>query len=64
MTYEFDAVGNWTKETIQRWTEKNGALSLMETVVSRERQITYHSKNRGETRDVLSPISNTQCPIY
>lgn len=42
MTYEFDAVGNWTKETIQRWTEKSGALSLMETVVSRERQITYH----------------------
>jgi len=42
VTYEFDAVGNWTKETIQRWTEKNGALSLMETVVSRERQITYH----------------------
>ncbi len=42
VTYEFDTVGNWTKETIQRWTEKNGALSLMETVVSRERQITYH----------------------
>ncbi|SPP65887.1 hypothetical protein [Nitrospira lenta] len=42
VTYEFDTVGNWTKETIQRWTEKHGALSLMETVVSRERQITYH----------------------
>ena len=42
VTYEFDAAGNWTKETIQRWTEKNGALMLMETVVSRERQITYH----------------------
>lgn len=42
VTYEFDAVGNWTKETIQRWTEKHGALSLMETVVSRERQIVYY----------------------
>lgn len=42
VTYEFDPGGNWTKETIQRWTEKNGALSLMETVVSRERQITYY----------------------
>lgn len=42
VTYEFDAVGNWTKETIQRWTEKNGALVLMETVVSRERQIAYY----------------------
>lgn len=42
VTYEFDAVGNWTKETIQQWIEKNGALSLMEAVVSRERQITYH----------------------
>jgi len=42
VTYEFDAVGNWTKETIQRWPEKNGTLSLLETVVSRERQITYH----------------------
>ena len=42
VTYEFDAAGNWTKETIQRWTEKNGALALLETVVSRERQITYH----------------------
>ena len=42
VTYEFDTVGNWTKETIQRWTEKNGALSLLETVVSRERQITYY----------------------
>ena len=42
VTYEFDAVGNWTKETIQRWTERNGTLSLLETVVSRERQITYY----------------------
>lgn len=40
--YEFDAAGNWTKETIQRWTEKSGALTLAETVVSRERQITYY----------------------
>lgn len=42
VTYEFDTVGNWTKETIQRWTEKNGVFSLLETVVSRERHITYH----------------------
>ncbi|MEQ1656045.1 MAG: hypothetical protein ABL960_10130 [Nitrospira sp.] len=42
VTYEFDAAGNWTKEIIQRWTEKNGTLSLLETVVSRERQITYY----------------------
>ena len=42
VTYEFDTVGNWTKETIQRWTERNGTLSLLETVVSRERQITYY----------------------
>lgn len=42
VTYEFDAVGNWTKETIQRWTERNGTLSLLETVISRERQITYY----------------------
>ena len=42
VTYEFDAAGNWTKETIQRWAEKNGTLSHLETVVSRERQITYY----------------------
>ncbi len=42
VTYEFDAVGNWTKETIQRWTEKKGTLALMETVVSRERRIIYY----------------------
>ena len=42
VTYEFDAAGNWTKETIQRWTEKHGTLVLLETVVSRERQITYY----------------------
>jgi len=42
VTYEFDAAGNWTKEIIQRWTEKNGTLEPLETVVSRERQITYY----------------------
>lgn len=42
VTYEFDAAGNWTKEMVQRWTEKNGTRALLETVVSRERQITYH----------------------
>lgn len=47
VTYEFDQEGNWTKETIHRWTEKHGALSLMETVVSRERQIVYYDNNRS-----------------
>ena len=42
VTYEFDAAGNWTKEIIQRWTEKNGTLEPLETVVSRERQMTYY----------------------
>lgn len=42
VTYEFDAAGNWAKETIQRWTEKNGTLALLETVVSRKRQMTYY----------------------
>jgi hypothetical protein len=42
VTYEIDQAGNWTKETVQRWTDKNGAVSLSETTVSRERQITYY----------------------
>lgn len=42
VNYEIDEAGNWTKETVQRWTEKNGAVSLSETTVSRERQITYY----------------------
>lgn len=42
VTFEFDAAGNWTKETIQRWTEKSGTLVPSEIVVSRERAITYH----------------------
>lgn len=43
ITYEFDHAGNWIKETIQRWGEdKNGGLVLTETVVSRERAITYY----------------------
>lgn len=42
VTYEIDGVGNWTKETVRRWTEKNGIVSLSETTVSRERQITYY----------------------
>jgi YD repeat-containing protein len=42
MTYEFDHAGNWIKETIQRWSEKNGSTALTETVVSRERIITYY----------------------
>jgi len=42
VTYEIDQAGNWTKETVQRWTDKNGTVSLNETTVSRERQITYY----------------------
>jgi len=42
VTYEFDQAGNWVKETIQRWTDKNGSVALTETVVSRERAITYY----------------------
>jgi len=42
VTYEIDQAGNWTKETVQRWTEKNGTVALSETTVNRERQITYY----------------------
>jgi hypothetical protein len=42
VTYEFDHAGNWVKETIQRWSQKNGSIVLAETVVSRERVITYY----------------------
>ncbi|MCC6141783.1 MAG: hypothetical protein IT389_14320 [Nitrospira sp.] len=42
VTDEFDPMGNWTKETIQRWIEKHGDLALVETVIGRERQITYY----------------------
>jgi hypothetical protein len=42
VTYEFDQVGNWIKETVQRWSDKNGSVALTETVVSRERMITYY----------------------
>jgi hypothetical protein len=34
--------GNWIKETVQRWSLKNGAMTLNETLVSRERTITYY----------------------
>jgi YD repeat-containing protein len=42
VSFEFDGTGNWIKETVQRWSNNNGALALTETVVSRERAITYH----------------------
>ncbi len=42
VTYEFDQAGNWIKETIQRWLDKNGSVALTETVISRERVITYY----------------------
>ena len=41
-TYDFDQVGNWIKETVQRWSDKNGTIALTETVVSRERTIAYY----------------------
>jgi len=42
MTYEFDPSGDWVKETAQRWTLKNGAIAPTETLVTRERTITYY----------------------
>jgi hypothetical protein len=42
VTYEFDQAGNWIKEMVQRWSEKNGSMILTETLVSRERTITYY----------------------
>lgn len=42
VSYQFDHAGNWIKETIQRWSDKNGSIALTETVVSREREITYY----------------------
>ncbi len=42
ISYDFDRTGNWTKETVQRWMDKNGAPALSETVVSQERTITYY----------------------
>jgi hypothetical protein len=42
VTYDFDHAGNWIKETIQRWSQKNGAIVLAETMVSQERVITYY----------------------
>jgi YD repeat-containing protein len=42
VTYELDGAGNWTKETIQRWSKKDGSVAVTETAVSRERTITYY----------------------
>lgn len=42
VTFEFDHTGNWIKETVQQWTDKGGNLTLGETVVSRERVVTYY----------------------
>jgi hypothetical protein len=42
VTFEFDHAGNWIKETVQQWTDKGGSLALAETVVSRERLLTYY----------------------
>lgn len=43
VTFEYDQAGNWIKETVQRWSDKNGVIALTETVVSRERMITYYT---------------------
>ena len=40
VVYEFDHVGDWIKETVQRWSDKNGSVSSTETLVSREPMIT------------------------
>jgi hypothetical protein len=42
VSYEFDAGGNWIKETIQRWSKKDGSIALTETVASRERTVVYY----------------------
>lgn len=42
VTYELDPVGNWTKEIAQRWSLKDGSVAVTETVVNRERMITYY----------------------
>jgi|KBSMisStaDraftv2_1062788.scaffolds.fasta_scaffold222770_2 hypothetical protein len=42
VSYEFDRDGNWIKEKVQRWTQKNGSLAPTETVVTRARAITYY----------------------
>lgn len=41
-TYEFDHLGSRIKETVQRWSDKNGSVESSETIVSRERIITYY----------------------
>jgi YD repeat-containing protein len=42
VTFEFDGAGNWVKETVQRWANRNGAMVQAENVISRERIITYY----------------------
>ena len=34
--------GNWIKETVQQWTDRSGSLALADTVVSRQRILTYY----------------------
>lgn len=42
VSFELDHAGNWVKETTQRWSDKNGSVVLSETVISRQRIITYY----------------------
>lgn len=37
LRYEFDRMGNWIKETVQRWSDKNGLVIPTEADLSRER---------------------------
>ena len=39
--YDLDSTGNWVKETITRWIVKDGGMKPTDSVVNRERTITY-----------------------
>ena len=39
-SYEIEPTGNRIKETVERWSDKNGATASPETVVSRDQVIT------------------------
>ena len=40
--YDLDSTGNWVKETITRWIVKDGGMKPTDSVVNRERTITYY----------------------
>ena len=39
-SYEIEPTGNRIKETVERWSDKNGATASTETIVSRDQVIT------------------------